>query len=418
MTLILKNSVAVTANGEQKRDIFIKNGLIAEPFAETEATRVIDCEGLYVLPGLFDMHVHFRDPGQTENEDIISGGEAAAAGGVTGVLCMPNTSPPVDNADTLRYILDKAKLSKVKLYQSCTLTAGMKGETLTDFDSLAKAGAIAATDDGRPVENAAVMREAMALAHKAGLAVISHCEDLDIINGGIINEGAVSEKLGVRGMNRLSENLITAREILISENTGVPIHIAHVSTKESAKLVEIAKANGLNVTAETAPHYFTLTETELLHRDADYRMNPPLRTNSDKGAITDAVVDGVLDCIITDHAPHAAEYKSDFVTAKNGVVGLETSLAATLTAFYHTKRLTLSRIVELMCKRPREILKLPACSLEVGQAADIAVADVNKEWVVDTDKLHSKSRNSCFKGMTLKGKVKFTLNDGVIVYED
>ncbi|MCR4780824.1 MAG: dihydroorotase [Ruminiclostridium sp.] len=422
MKLLLKNGHVVSSFNklEGDLDVLIEDNVISQVAADIDcdADQVIDCEGLAVIPGICDMHVHFRDPGQTHKEDIITGCEAAAAGGVTAVACMPNTDPVADDPEVIKYILDKAKDAKIKVYPVGAITKGLKGEELCDFKALKAAGCVAVSDDGKPVTNAHTMGRAMIDAHYAGLKVISHCEDPDIILGGIINAGVVSVELGVRGMSRTSENIMTAREIQLANDLEVPIHIAHVSTKEVVDLLRFATRRGVMVTSETAPHYFTLTEDRLLTRDADYRMNPPLRTAEDMKAISAAVCDGTIDCIVTDHAPHTAEEKADFYKAPNGVVGLETSLAATLTKFYHTKQMKLMQIVRMMCENPRLILGLEGGLIKNGAVADIAVVDLNKEWLVEPEKLHSKSKNTCFKGMMFKGKVKYTIVNGKVVYED
>lgn len=422
MELLLKNGHVVdSANGfEGDADILIRDGEIREVGSGISApeAQVINCTGLAVIPGICDMHVHFRDPGQTHKEDIITGGNAAAAGGVTAVACMPNTIPTVDNVETVRYIVEKAKKAKTRVYPVGSITKGLGGTELCDFKALHEAGCVAVSDDGRPVKNARIMAEAMVKAHYAGMKVISHCEDLDIVAGGIMNSGKVSKELGVKGIHRLSEDIVTQREITLAADLEVPIHIAHVSTAQSMQNIRIAARYGTMVTCETAPHYFMLTDELLRSRDADYRMNPPLRTAEDVQAITEGIIDGTIDCIITDHAPHSPEEKADFEKAPNGVVGLETSLAATLTALYHTGKVSLQRIVTLMCVNPRRILSIPGGSLKPGDIADICIFDPNEEWTVDPAKLHSKSRNTCFKGMTLKGRVKYTILDGKIVYTD
>lgn len=422
MELLLKNGHVVdSANGfEGDVDILIRDGEIREVGSGISApgAQVIDCTGLAVIPGICDMHVHFRDPGQTHKEDIITGGNAAAAGGVTAVACMPNTIPTVDNVETVRYIVEKAKNAKTRVYPVGSITKGLGGTELCDFKALHEAGCVAVSDDGRPVKNARIMAEAMVKAHYAGMKVISHCEDLDIVAGGIMNSGKVSKELGVKSIHRLSEDIVTQREITLAADLEVPIHIAHVSTAQSMQNIRIAARYGTMVTCETAPHYFMLTDELLRSRDADYRMNPPLRTAEDVQAITEGIIDGTIDCIITDHAPHSPEEKADFEKAPNGVVGLETSLAATLTALYHTGKVSLQRIVTLMCVNPRRILSIPGGSLKPGDIADICIFDPNEEWTVDPAKLHSKSRNTCFKGMTLKGRVKYTILDGKIVYTD
>lgn len=422
MKLLLKNGYVVDSanNFEGVCDLLVENGVIAKRAENINepAERVVDCAGKAVIPGICDMHVHFRDPGQTHKEDIITGGKAAAAGGVTAVACMPNTTPPIDNAETVRYILEKAQKADVKVYPVGCITKGLKGEELCDFDELKKAGCVAVSDDGKPVRNARTMAKAMALAYNAGLRVVSHCEDIDVVAGGIMNSGEVSKELGVKGIHRISEDISTAREIMIAADLEVPIHICHVSTAASLKIIKIAAEYGVMVTCETAPHYFMLTDEKLRAKDADYRMNPPLRTQRDVDAICEGVIAGDVDCIVTDHAPHAPEEKADFEKAPNGVIGLETSLAATLTALYHTKKLPLSKIVRLMCVNPRRILGIPGGSFAEGQPADIAVVDLNEEWTVNPEKMHSKSKNTCFKGMTLKGRVKMTVLDGRIVYSD
>lgn len=422
MTILLKNGYVVDYINryEGKTDILIKDGIITElkeNIAEDGAT-IIDCEGLTVLPGLCDMHVHLRDPGQTHKEDILTGCEAAAAGGVTAVACMPNTIPAVDSPEVVEYILEKAKNAKARVYPVGCITKGLKGDELCDYEALKKAGCVAVSDDGRPVKSTTMMAQAMVKAHYAGLKVISHCEDLEVINGGIINKGRISEQLGVKGMSRLSEDTVTAREIAIAQASQMPIHIAHVSTKGSVNIIRSAAYTGIMCTCETAPHYFTLTDEKLLSRDADYRMNPPLREEDDVNAIIAGILDGSIDCIVTDHAPHTAEEKSDFEKAPNGVVGLETSLAVTLTELYHKNSLSLMNIVRLMCVNPRRILGIEGGTIGVGDVADIAIVDTDEEWTVIPEKLHSKSKNTCFKGMTLKGRVKYTLLGGEVVYKD
>ena len=423
MELCLTNGHVVDSkNGiDETLDIRIRDGKIVEVgkgLPLHEDTEVIDCSGFMVIPGICDMHIHMRDPGQTHKEDIITACEAAAAGGVTAVACMPNTVPTVDNTETVRYILENAKDAKTKVYPVGSITKGLLGEEFSDFTELKAAGCVAVSDDGRPVKNAMMMKQAIKMGAQEGLAVISHCEDLDIIDGGIINKGAVSDALGVKGMARSSENYITAREILLAQEQNLPVHIAHVSTKEAVEEIRLAKKFGVKVTCETAPHYFTLTEDKLLDRDADYRMNPPLREQADVEAIAQAVCEGTIDCIVTDHAPHTAKEKSEFLKAPNGVVGLETSLAATVTMLLNTGKITRTRLVEMMCVAPRKILGIEGGDLSVGSAADITVFSEKEQWKVEPEKLHSKSKNTCFKGMTLSGRVKYTIVDGKIVYSD
>ncbi|MGN0674733.1 MAG: dihydroorotase [Oscillospiraceae bacterium] len=417
MSILLKNVRAADDISDKICDIFIDGGIIADigENLSADADRVIDGGGkLAVIPALFDMHVHFRDPGQTHKETVETGCAAALAGGVSGVACMPNTSPAIDSKETVEYILKKAENTGVDVYPVGCITKGMKGEELYDWTEL---GVKLISDDGRPVANAELMRQTLEKTNENGLLVVSHCEDLNIINGGIINKGAVSEKLGVKGMDRASEDSITAREIALADSCGARIHICHVSTKGSMEIIRDAKKRGIKVTCETCPHYFTYTEEKLLSRDADYRMNPPLRTEEDRTAVLEAVLDGTVDCIVTDHAPHAAEEKADFLKAPNGVVGLETSLAVTLTQLYHTGKLTLSRIAELMAVNPRKLLGIDFTRIEKGAMADLAVIDLDREWTVVPDELHSKSHNTVFKGERLKGRNIMTITGGKIRYE-
>lgn len=420
MELLLKNIRAVDPQTgiDRVTDIVIDSGKIAAIGGENvSAERTIDCTGLVAVPGLFDMHVHWRDPGFTDKEDILTGAEAAKAGGVTGVLLMPNTNPPVDSAETVKYILDKGRTTGINVYTSACITKGMASSELCDYDELKAAGVFCITDDGRPVKNAELMRRALELSKDNGLCVCSHCEDLDIINGGIINKGKVSEALGVKGMDRASEDYITAREIALAASCGAHVHICHVSTRGSVNIIRAAKAYGADVTCETAPHYFTYTEDKLMSRDADYRMSPPLRTEDDRQAIEEALLDGTIDCIITDHAPHTAEQKSDFEKAPNGVVGLETSLSATLTKLYHGGKCGIADIVKLMAVNPRRILGLPPVKIAEGEAAELCIFDPERTWTVEPSKLHSKSKNTVFKGETFKGRVMYTICGGKVVYE-
>lgn len=407
-------------NMDCQGDIFLVDGVIADIGAnleyETEVT--IDASGLIAAPGLVDMHVHLRDPGQTEKEDIISGCKAAAAGGVTSVLAMPNTNPTVDNVETVQYILNKAKDADAHVYVSAAITKGLQSDVLCNLAALKEAGAIALSDDGRPVINTEFMAEAMQAAPKLGMTVVSHCEDLYLAKGGIIHGGKVAEKLGVKGIPAAAEDCGTAREIALAAAYNVPIHICHVSTATSIVLIRDAKARGVAVTAETAPHYFTLTEEELLKRDADYRMNPPLRTEADRLAVIEALKDGTLDAIATDHAPHTPTEKADFEKAPNGAIGMETSLSAGITALVKQGHCTMLQLIEKMSTKPAQLLGIPAGTLKKGSPADVILIDKDEEWTVDVDKLHGKSKNCVFKNKQLTGKVKFTVCGGKIVFNE
>ncbi len=420
--ILIKNVHIVNpdSNDTPVMDIVIENGKISDVCKDysDNADRIIDCNSeLYAMPGLFDMHVHLRDPGLEYKEDINTGCMAAKAGGFTGVACMPNTKPVIDNAKTIEYINEKAKKTGIDVYPIACITKGMKSEELVDYDEMVSLGIKAISDDGRPVENAELMRKALELSNDNNLTVISHCEDLKIINGGIINKGKVSQKLGVKGMDRASEDYITAREIALAMSCNAAIHIAHVSTRGSVNIIRAAKKDGVKVTCETCPHYFIYTEDKLLSKDADYRMSPPLRTEDDRQAVLEAVLDGTIDCIVTDHAPHSADEKAIFEKAPNGVVGLETSLAASLTALVHDNKLSLNLLAKLMSYNPRKIMKLDELLIKPGFDADLCIFDMNKNWVVDINLLHSKSKNSVFKGEKFKGKNLYTISKGKIVYE-
>lgn len=424
--ILIKNAYVISPadNINGICDIIIRDGIIekigAAPLVKPGDIfdDIIDARGLCTVPGLVDMHVHLRDPGQTQKEDILTGCRAAAAGGVTSLLAMPNTAPTVDNPETVSYILEKAKNADSRVYVAASVTKGLKSEEKTDLSALKSAGAIALSDDGRPVENTEFLREAMKAAPKLGMSVVAHCEDLFIANGGKMNDGKISAELGIKGIPAAAEDCGTAREIALAAAENVPIHICHVSTKTSVALVRDAKKRGVKVTAETAPHYFSLTENELLKRDADYRMNPPLRTEEDVKAIIEGLKDGTLDAVATDHAPHTPEEKSDFEKAPNGSIGMETSLAAGITYLVKPGLLTLSELIEKMSVNPAKILGINAGTLSVGAPADIALIAPDEQWTVDVNKLHGKSKNTPFKGLTLTGKVKRTILGGKTVYID
>ena len=315
------------------------------------------------------------------------------------------------------HILEKAKDADARVYVAASITKGLQSKEPTDLEEVRQAGAVGLSDDGRPVVNTAFLRDAMKKAPALGLTVVAHCEDLFLAEGGKINLGEVSEALGVKGIPAAAEDCGTAREIALAAAENVPVHICHVSTATSVALVRDAKSRGVKVTAETAPHYFSLTEKALLKRDADYRMNPPLRTDKDMNAVIEGLVDGTLDAIATDHAPHTPEEKSDFEKAPNGSIGMETSLAAGVTYLVKTGYLTFDELVRKMSVNPAKILGIDAGTLRVGAPADVVLVDLEEEWTVDPQKLHGKSRNTPFKGMTLTGKVKKTFLGGRVVFE-
>ena len=419
MTDIFINNVHIIDpdnNVDEIGDIFIKNGIFADPATAEGNVQIISGEGLTAVPGLVDLHVHLRDPGQTQKEDIISGCKAAAAGGVTSLLAMPNTEPTVDNSETVKYILEKAEKADAHVYVVGSITKGLGGHEPTDINALYEAGIAALSDDGRPVEDTSLMVSAMKRAADLDIPVTAHCED-PYLAGGKVNEGKISEKLGIKGMPRAAEDAGTAREIALAAAYDLPIHICHVSTYTSAAMIKEAKSRGVKVTAETAPHYLMLTEQELLKEDADYRMNPPLRTERDRLAMIEALKDGTIDAIATDHAPHTPQEKADFVSAPNGAIGMETSFAAAYTVLVKGGILSESELIQKMSCNPASILVIPAGTMYIGAPADLMLYK-EEEWTVDPDKLHGKSKNTPFKGLTLAAKVKLTICGGKIVYNE
>ena len=402
---------------DQIGDLLLREGKIAQvgQVEAADADLVIDGEGLVAAPGLVDMHVHLRDPGLTYKEDVLSGCRAAAAGGVTSLLAMPNTKPPMDSPEGVQALLEKAASADAAVYTAACVTKGMQGEELTDLEALKAAGAIAISDDGVPVGSSRCLLEALEKAQKLGLTLTAHCEDMDLARGGKMNEGPVAEELGLPGIPAAAEDCGTAREIAAAASIDAAVHICHVSTKGSVALIRDAKARGVKVTAETCPHYLLLTEEALRSRDADYRMNPPLRTEADRLALIQGLQDGTIDAISTDHAPHSPEEKADFAGAPNGSIGMETSLSAALTAL--EGRLTLSQVIEKMSTAPARILGIPAGTLQVGAAADVVLFHPEERWTVDPEKLHGKSKNTPFKGMALRGRVKLTFSRGRLVYD-
>lgn len=418
--LLIKDARIVGAGDVVSGNILIEDGKIAAIgiFDVPEDCEIIEAKGCVAAPGLIDLHVHLRDPGFTYKEDIITGCKAAAAGGVTGIAAMPNTNPTVDTPETVRYILEKAKDADSKVYPVAAATKNLVTDELTDFDALAEAGAAAFSDDGVPVKTAPALMASLKAAHRLGKPFLAHCEEKVLAGRGIINEGKVSKQLGVEGIPGAAEDLGTAREIAAAMSSNTSVHVCHVSTKASVDIIRGAKAVGAHITAETCPHYFAFTEDELLTRDADFRMNPPLRTEQDRKAIIDGIIDGTLDVISTDHAPHSVEEKSDFLHSPNGSIGVETSFAASLTYLVKPGYITLEKLIDMMSTKPAKILGIEAGELLVGRDADIFIFDENEKWVVNVDKLHGKSKNTPFKSRELYGCVKYTILNGKIVYKN
>jgi len=391
---------------------------VGQGLAAPAGTTTVDAAGCYVTPGLIDMHVHLRDPGQEYKEDIVSGTRAAVAGGFTSVCCMPNTKPVIDSKAVASYIIAKAKAEGFcNVFPVGTITQGMGGERMSEMGELKETGCVAVSDDGKPVRNAELMRRALQYAQGIGILVISHAEELDLVGEGTMNEGFTSTELGLKGIPRVAEDLATAREVLLAEYTGAPVHIAHVSTAGAVRIIREGKARGVQVTCETAPHYFTLTDAAVRGYNTNAKMNPPLREAADVAAIKAGLQDGTIDCIATDHAPHHLDDKDvEFNEAMNGIIGLETSLPLALRLVAEGV-LTLPQLVEKMALNPARLLGLGRGTLQPGAPADITVIDPDLQWTVTAEGLLSKSKNSPFLGQAMQGGARCTVVGGKVVYQ-
>lgn len=420
--LIQKGTVIDPAGGlSGKLDILIEDGRIAcvGSHLDEPQAMAIQAEGLVVCPGLIDMHVHLRDPGLTYKEDIVTGTAAAAHGGFTSIACMPNTKPVADNPETIRYIVEKAEKegSGVQVWPVAAVTVGEKGQEMTDFKALKAAGAVALSDDGVPIMNANIMRDALMRAGRRDMTVLCHEEDIEMVRNYAVHEGRVSRQLGIPGRPAIAEEIMIMRDAMLAEETGQPVHICHISTKKGVDIVRRYKKRGVKITCETCPQYFTFTHEQVLLQGTMARVNPPLRPTADVKGILEGVKDGTIDCIVTDHAPHSAEEKAKSLEeAPSGMVGLETSLAVTLTQLYHTGEMKLEDIIRKMTINPAKLLRLKKGTLGLGSDADITIFDPNEEWTIDPNDFKSKGRNTPFAGMKVKGKVKYTIVGGKIIY--
>lgn len=405
--------------------IGVKDGRIAaviprDQRGDDSAETVIEGRGRYILPGFIDLHVHLRDPGYTYKEDIISGSHAAAAGGVTSVFCMPNTNPVCDNVDTLRYISERASEADCRVFPVAAITRGLQSREVCDLSALASAGACAFSDDGKPVMTASLLREAMKTAAAEELLIMSHCEELSLAKGAV-NEGKISKLLGLEGIPNICEDIGVLRDIAVAADTGCRLHICHVSTRGAVEAVRQAKAHGVRVTAETCPHYFALTDEDVVFYGAMAKMNPPLRSRDDAKAIIEGLRDGTLDCISTDHAPHSDEEKrAGIEKAPNGIIGLQTSFIAAYTYLVVPGHIPLSKLIELMSYNPAKITGLDKQglgSLEVGSRADFTLVTLGVENTVTKTALRGKSANTPFVGMTFEARIDETYVEGKIVFQ-
>lgn len=420
MNILIKNGHVIDPANKvnEKLDVLVTDGKIArlgKPGSiSANGARVIDAAGKLVVPGLVDMHVHLREPGFEYKETIATGTAAAKAGGFTSVCCMPNTNPVNDSRSVTEFILAQARSSSARVFPIGAITKGSKGEELTEMAELYTSGCFAVSDDGKPVMNAAIMRRAMEYSKIFDLLVISHCEDSSLSDKGVMNEGVVSTELGLRGIPRSAEDVMTGRDISLAELTGCRLHIAHVSTAGSVRMVRDAKSRGVKVTAETCPHYFSLTEEAVRGYNTMAKMNPPLRTADDVAAIKQGLKDGTIDVIATDHAPHALDEKSgEFDYAPFGVVGLETALGLTL-RLVDEGALSLPEAVQKLTSNPASILKIGKGTLTAGSDADITIIDPDISWTVDASQFKSKSKNTPFNGWKLKGRAAQTIVGGRI----
>ncbi|MCX5749383.1 MAG: dihydroorotase [Candidatus Saganbacteria bacterium] len=421
--LLIRNGRVINPSSglDDERDILVENGKIREitkNIASIPSAETINAKGKIVLPGLIDMHVHLRDPGREDEETIFTGTRAAAKGGFTSVACMANTDPVADNSAVIEYMISKTMQSgAVNVFPVGAITKGLKGEEIAEMGQMIEAGAVAFSDDGRCVTDSNVMRHALEYARQFGRTVISHSEDHQLSDGGYMNESYLSTIWGLKGIPPIAEEIMVERDILLASEFG-HVHIAHVSTAGSVEKIRRAKAKGINITCETAPHYFTLTEAAVEGYNTNAKMNPPLRSESDVAAVIEGLKDGTIDAIATDHAPHTVEEKNvEFASAAFGIIGLETALGLVMTELVETKVLSLIDAVTKMTVNPAKILGIDKGSLKIGGDADLTIIDLG-EWTVDPGKFASKSRNTPFAGWKLKGRALYTIVRGKIVVKD
>lgn len=418
MNLWIKNGHIVDpATGrDEVGDLYVVNGKIAKEL--TGEYETIDATGKYVMPGFVDLHVHLREPGFEYKETIRTGTMAAARGGFTGVCPMPNTKPATDSPERIQKILEIAKKdSPIHVYPVGAITIGQAGETLTDIEGMVKAGAKAISEDGKSVMDAALYEKAMKEAARLGIPVMAHCEDKNLVGKGAMNAGKVAERLGIPGITNAVEDVIVARDILLAKETGAKLHLCHCSTADSAKMIEEARKDGVNVSGEVCPHHFTLTEEDIVEDDANYKMNPPLRKKSDVEMLKEGLRKGIFEAISTDHAPHGEEEKKKSIAdAPFGIVGSETAFALAVTELVKKGILTMPELVQKMSVNPCHILGVEGGSLAEGKPADITIADIDKEYLIEKDAFVSKGKNTPFDGKKVVGKVEYTIVGGNVVY--
>jgi len=423
MLLLIKNGTVINPGDktEQKADVLVEDSIIKKiaPGQSVKADRVVDAADCYVMPGFIDMHVHLRDPGMEEKETVETGLKAAVHGGFTTVVAMPNTKPVVDNADVVNYVHNKGKnMGLAHVLQTGAVTKGQRGEVLSDIEGMVEAGIPAISEDGKSVMNAQLYREAMTLAVKYDIPVLAHCEDINLVNGGVVNADETTEKMRLKGISNSVEDVIVARDIMLAKETGAALHLCHCSTKDSVKMVEMARQEGIRVTAEVCPHHFILTSSDIRENDANYKMNPPLRTKEDVEALREGLKADIMDVIATDHAPHTAIEKGMGIRkAPFGIVGLETAAALTMTELVDKGYLTVMQMAEKMSYNPARILGLDKGVVEEGKEADLVVFHPKKEYTINPDDFYSRGKNTPFAGKKVKGMVMATIAGGRVVYE-
>ncbi len=409
------------AKAVTEADLRIENGKIAGTGSDPsfQPDREIDASGCYVMPGFIDLHVHLRDPGQTYKETVETGCAAAAAGGFTTIFAMPNTKPVADGTEVIRYVEDKAKaFGKTRVHQIGSVTMGQEGKELADYPGMQQAGCIAISEDGKSVMDSGVYREAMRYAAAHDLLIMAHCEDKNLVQGGVMNMDEKAEELGLKGISNAVEDIIVARDILLAKETGCRLHLCHCSTADSVRMVQAAKKDGVRVTAEVCPHHFSLCTDDIPENDGNYKMNPPLRSKEDRDTLRYGLSQGIMDAISTDHAPHAPEEKNcPMEKASFGIVGLETAACLTWTNLVETGYLTPLQMAEKMSLNPARIAKIPGGSLGAGNVADITIIDTEHTYTIDPSEFASKGRNTPFAGQQVRGRVLYTIRDGEVIFE-
>ncbi len=424
MKLLITNGRVINpaTNTDEILDVYVEDGIVKKVGAELNETadKTIDANGCFVMPGLIDLHVHFRDPGQTYKEDITTGQRAAAKGGFTTVCCMPNTTPVVDSVEIVKYIIDQNNKEKyINVLPVGAVTKGMIGKEITDVKALKEAGICAISEDGKSVMDEAVYEKAMAKAKELGVPVLAHCEEINLVQGGVMNADSNATKLGLKGIANEVEDIIAQRDINLAEKLGATLHLCHCSTKDSVEMLRVAKAKGVKATGEVCPHHFTLTTDDIPGDDANFKMNPPLRTREDVDALIKGLSQDIMDVISTDHAPHSAEEKSKgFNNSPFGIVGLETSVGLTYTYLVKEGFLTPMQMAAKMSYNPANVLGINKGNIAEGCVADITIINPDEEYTVDVNKFESKGHNTPYNGYKLFGKVKYTITDGNVVYSD